>query len=83
MENGIKILTWNCNGTFRKKFESLLKFDADIYVIQECENPKLTKDIAYQDFSINHLWKGDTKNKGVGIFAKSKFVLEKLNWPDT
>ena len=82
MENGIKIVTWNCNGAFRKKFESLLEFDADIYVVQECENPKLTKDIEYQNFSINHLWICDTKNKGIGIFAKSNFNLEKLNWSD-
>lgn len=29
MENGFKILTWNCNGAFRKKFESILDFDAE------------------------------------------------------
>ena len=39
----MRIVTWNCNGAFRKKY-SRLKIDdkyPDILVIQECENPKV------------------------------------------
>ena len=35
----MKIISWNCNGAFRKKFSKILDFDADIHVIQECEDP--------------------------------------------
>ena len=35
----MKIISWNCNGKFREKFSAILEEDADIYVIQECENP--------------------------------------------
>jgi exonuclease III len=77
----VKIVTWNCNGAFRKKFEELKVFDADIYVIQECENPSLSKHSAYQDWAKNYLWIGDTKNKGLAVFANEGVQLEKLGWP--
>lgn len=76
----MKIITWNCNGAFRKKFHALLELNADIYVIQECENPAESKDIEYKDWAKNYLWIGDTKNKGLGIFAKEKISLQSLDW---
>jgi exonuclease III len=76
----LKIITWNCNGAFRKKFEHLASFDADILLIQECENPLESKDDKYIAWASNYLWFGDTKNKGIGIFAKPAFKLDKLNW---
>ena len=37
----MKIVSWNCNGVFREDFKVVQKeIDPDIYVIQECENPK-------------------------------------------
>ena len=76
----MKIVTWNCSGAFRNKFESLLDYDADIYIIQECENPAEVGDKRYQDWAENYLWIGDTKNKGLAIFARSDFELRKLDW---
>ena len=35
----MKFVSWNCAGAFREKFEEIIKEDADIYVIQECEDP--------------------------------------------
>lgn len=74
----MKILTWNCNGAFRKKFQLVSEYDADILVIQECEDPQQSKDRHYQDFAANHLWHGMTKNKGLGVFAKHGVSLEQI-----
>lgn len=76
----MKIVTWNCNGAFRKKYKEIARFDADIYVIQECEDPSESKHIEYLQWAKNFLWTGDNKHKGLGVFAKSHFHLEKLNW---
>ena len=35
----MKIITWNCNGAFRKKYHTLDKYHADILIIQECGKP--------------------------------------------
>ena len=36
----MKIITWNCNLNFAKKFEHLEPMGADILIIQECEKLK-------------------------------------------
>ena len=80
----MKIITWNCSGKFRERFESLLDLNADLLVIQECENPAEAKDKKYKDWAAtNYLWIGDTKHKGLGVFAKQNIKLERLNWSDT
>lgn len=78
----MKIISWNCNGAFRKKFKKLLEYQADIYVIQECENPEESKDKIYKTWAQNYLWVGDSKNKGLGVFATHKIDLKKLDWPN-
>ena len=78
----MKIITWNCNGAFRKKYKYLEQFNADIIIIQECECPEKSNDNDYKLFSQNSIWTGITKNKGLGIFVKNNILLENLNWPD-
>jgi len=77
----MKIITWNCNGEFRKKYNLLDKFNAEVIVIQECENPsKSTKN--YKEWSDNYLWIGQNKNKGLGVFVKNNNSIELLDWSD-
>ena len=76
----MKIITWNCNGAFRNKFSNIIKLGADIYVIQECENPKESLHKEYIEWANNYLWIGDKKHKGVGIFANEKVELRQLKW---
>lgn len=79
----MKIATWNCNGALRNKFDALMELNADLYIIQECENPAESKEKQYRNWANNHLWIGDTKNKGIGIFASKNIHLKFLNWPET
>lgn len=76
----MKIITWNCNGALRNKFKAFNFYDADILVIQECENPLNSRDLNYSNWAKNYIWYGDNKNKGIGIFAKPDIKLEKLKW---
>jgi hypothetical protein len=39
----LRIVSWNCAGGLRKKWHALAEFNADLLVIQECENPALGK----------------------------------------
>lgn len=78
----MKITSWNCNGALRNKFQHLQNLDSDIFVIQECENPLQTNHKEYKEWASNYLWKGENKNKGIGVFAKKEFKLELLNWSD-
>ena len=78
----VKIVTWNCNGAFRKKFHFIDKFQADIYIIQECEDPMnvITNDSEYAIFTNNHLWVGNNKNKGLGVFIKTGLSIKKVDF---
>lgn len=87
----MKIVSWNCNGAFRKKFKSITNekikdtyIDADIYVIQECEDPQKVGDEfkAYKQFAgekdKDYFWVGNYKDKGLGIFNKSRYELKEI-----
>ena len=86
----MKIVSWNCNGSFRDYFKNITDkksktyVDADIYVIQECENPrdyrpkykeyrKIVRDLVGN----NYYWVGDIHSKGLGIFAKESVKLKR------
>lgn len=74
--NGIKVLTWNCNGALRRKWLALEASEADLLIIQECEDPARAKDAAYLEWAGHYLWTGPTKNKGIGVFARRGLSLK-------
>lgn len=72
----MKIITWNSQSKFVDNFKEIKKENADIYVIQECENPKITKSEEYKEFASNSIWIGDNQNYGLGIFANEDIKLD-------
>ena len=75
----MKIVSWNANGKFSQKFPTILEEDADIYVIQECENPLIIDSEEYADFASNYFWVGENQYYGLGIFAKDNVKLELMD----
>lgn len=79
----MKLITWNCQGGFRNKFNAILTHLPDILVVQECEH--LDKLLSFtNDKAIDFLWFGHNKNKGVGVFSfgNYRFKLLKEYNPD-
>ncbi len=74
----MKIVSWNCNGAFRKKYPLVEALQADIYVIQECEDPRQCKEPHYAEWAGNYLWTGLNKHKGLGVFVKHGHQLQAL-----
>ncbi|MCP9769366.1 endonuclease/exonuclease/phosphatase family protein [Lacihabitans sp. LS3-19] len=71
----MKIITWNCQGAFRKKAKSIFIKNPDITIIQECENLEKLNTEKNLDLLKNQIWIGDNKHKGLGIFSNEKYIL--------
>ncbi len=71
----MRIVTWNCNGALRKKWSAIESLGADIFVIQECENPINSLELSYRNWAKNALWTGQNQHKGLGVFVRSELTL--------
>jgi exonuclease III len=62
---------------FRKKQQRIIdRFDPDLMIIQECEEPAKFSNLLEHHYNI--LWTGENKNKGLAIFSKKNLSLETL-----
>jgi len=73
----MKLITWNCQGAFRKKEHIILELLPDILVVQECEHPER---LVFNFKKPNDfLWFGDNQHKGLGVFSFSNLKFKLLN----
>ena len=73
----MKLITWNCQGAFRRKADQILSYKPDIIVVPESEHPDRI------DFSLttqphDFYWYGDNIHKGIGIYSFSEYKFELL-----
>lgn len=78
----MKIVSWNCNGGFRKKFKELFNAypDANLFMVQECENPDFYNSREYKDLFQKgfHVGTPDYSMKGIGIFSPKGHWLRRI-----
>ena len=65
----MKLVTWNCQGAFRKKYARIARSTPDLAVIQECEHPDKLKWKGVLPPPTSQLWFGENANRGLGIFS--------------
>ncbi len=65
----MRIITWNCQGAFRKKAKLISTLHPTLAIIQECEAPTKLRIRDAIPPADDFLWQGDNPDKGVGVFA--------------
>ena len=75
----MRLITWNCQGAFRKKADFILKLCPDILVVQECEHTDKLKFPPMTPKPNDFYWYGDVGKKGIGLFSYSEYKFELLS----
>jgi len=78
----MKIVSWNCNGKFREKWRTLFDAfpDADIFIVDECEDPDFYNDSEYRNIFAKgfHAGTPDYFMKGIGVFSLNGHHLQRM-----
>jgi exonuclease III len=76
----MKLLTWNCCGSFASKVKLIHDMQPDVAVIPECSQEDASRALAESGYT--SLWFGSNPAKGLAIFAASAWTLELAAKPD-
>jgi endonuclease/exonuclease/phosphatase family metal-dependent hydrolase len=71
----MRLLAWNCNGGFRRKFDAVLRLEPDIAVVSEARQSCLS---ALDDVAPSAVWVGTEDLKGVAVIPFHGWTLERI-----
>ncbi len=74
----MRLISWNCQGAFRKKADLILALHPDILVVQECEHPDKYVYNPTNKKPDSQYWYGDSKHKGICIHSFNDYKFELL-----
>jgi exodeoxyribonuclease III len=75
----MRIVTWNCEGGFHKKVDTLLSQNPDVAVIPECLENSVA---ALRQRGYETLWFGSPLKKGLGVFCRKGWSIRALPLPE-
>jgi exodeoxyribonuclease-3 len=72
----MRIVAWNCNMAFDRKFEALARLAPDIAVISECAEPERLL-ARHRPFGLegDPVWTGRNPHKGLSVFAFNGYSI--------
>ena len=72
----MRIISWNCQGGYRKKIDNILELKPDIVVIQECENLEKLRAFCQEKIPLKSFWFGGFfPHRGVGVFFYKDYQI--------
>ena len=72
----MKIISWNCNMAFRKKYQKVIELQPDLLVLQECEHEdKLQEHLSSVEYN-QLIWYGKNPHKGVAVLSFNDVEIE-------
>ena len=65
----MRIVSWNCNGAFRNKYEMIAGYQPDVVVAPESESPEFLARTEQNIPCSSHIWDGESAYKGLSVFT--------------
>ena len=74
----MRLISWNCQGAFRKKLGTIIPLSPDILVVQECESPEKLIFNPTLPKSTDFHWHSDGSKKGLALLSYSGYKFQLL-----
>ena len=72
----MRVISWNCQGGYKKKIDKILELNPDIVVIQECEVLERLRAFCKEKIPLKSFWFGGFyPHRGVGVFFYKDYQI--------